>query len=439
MPESLVSLQPQLVSPLCGIVRDFRRIHKDPSEPLVPFIYRAELSDHLFQGKEGTDAIHCSGKGFSDEEARTSALGEAAERYGGSCQPRSGVLHRRRGDLDGASLDPRALVLYADEQYAHLPYSPYRDTTEIGWLPGRRWGDPEPVWVPAVSALLAYEVRHRDEYLCPLSSNGLAAGPSIEAAILSGLYEVVERDAFLSTWCHRLDATRVAPEAHPDPDVRALCASHARRGVRMELYRLRVDHPVHVFLGLGVQASGEGPAAVVGLGASLDPAQSARGALLEVAQVRPALRIRMRDEAEAMARMVEDPSLVRRLQDHDLLYASREMLPAFDVLRGSPSDDIDWSPFAAPDAASRLRFLAAYFSDAGSVLHHVDLTPPDLAALGIHVARAILPDFQPIHFGHAEQRLGGRRFFEMPARLGLAPPGTRRAARDLNPLPHPLS
>ena len=182
MPDSLAALEPVLVSPLCGVVRELRRIHKDPSEPLEPFIYRAELSNHLFQSGDDATALHCSGKGFSDEEARTSALGEALERYGGSCQPRDGIHVARRADLDGESLDPRALVLYADFQYPELPYARYEPQTEIGWVRGRRWGDDAAVWIPAVGVLLAYEVRQHGEYLCPLTSNGLAAGPTFDAA-----------------------------------------------------------------------------------------------------------------------------------------------------------------------------------------------------------------------------------------------------------------
>jgi hypothetical protein len=56
---------------------------------------------------------------------------------------------------------------------------------------------------------------------------------------------------------------------------------------------------------------------------------------------------------------------------------------------------------------------------------------------GVHVARAILPGFQPIHFGHGEPRLGGTRVFELPRKLGLRTDVT--GPRDINPLPHPLS
>jgi ribosomal protein S12 methylthiotransferase accessory factor len=51
--------------------------------------------------------------------------------------------------------------------------------------------------------------------------------------------------------------------------------------------------------------------------------------------------------------------------------------------------------------------------------------------------RVLATGLQPIHFGWGQERLGGRRLFELPFRLGFAP-GPRGEA-DLNPCPHPLA
>jgi ribosomal protein S12 methylthiotransferase accessory factor len=57
--------------------------------------------------------------------------------------------------------------------------------------------------------------------------------------------------------------------------------------------------------------------------------------------------------------------------------------------------------------------------------------------LGLHTVRVIIPGMQPIHFGHEHIRLGGKRLFEMPHRLGLK---SRIATpSDLNVNPHPLA
>jgi ribosomal protein S12 methylthiotransferase accessory factor len=55
----------------------------------------------------------------------------------------------------------------------------------------------------------------------------------------------------------------------------------------------------------------------------------------------------------------------------------------------------------------------------------------------VHVVRVIVPELQPVHFGHGLERLGGDRLFTLPQRLGFG--DGRRSESDLNPCPHPLA
>jgi ribosomal protein S12 methylthiotransferase accessory factor len=84
--------------------------------------------------------------------------------------------------------------------------------------------------------------------------------------------------------------------------------------------------------------------------------------------------------------------------------------------------------------------LSALLDDFAAKNHdlcYVNLTPPDMAALGLHTARAIVPEFQPIDFGWKERRLGGERLYALPQQLGLAP--CTLGLDMLNHAPHPLA
>jgi ribosomal protein S12 methylthiotransferase accessory factor len=428
-----------LVSPLCGIVKECKRIHKDYSEPLLPYIFRAELANSLFLKSDSSKtSLVASGKGFTPEAARTSALGEAVERYSGSCWQPSQIRYARRDELPGRSLDPRDLVLYAADQYPTLRYAAYRDETVLGWVWGRTLGADGAIWLPAIGIFMSYDAREHSEFICPITSNGLAAGESLEQALSKAALEVIERDAFMLCWMNRLPALRVDVGDHPDRDLRELCAAYRRRGVEIELYRLPVDHSVPVLMALAVDSRSPGPAVVVGLGAHLDAAEAARAAVLETAQVRPALRIRMRspEARERLKELLADPQRVTDLEDHDLLYASGRMQSAFDFVRTDAVEPGCWISDTC-DSAETLARLCAAMCTIGKEIHYVDLTPPDMALLGLHTVRAIIPDFQPIHFGAGEPRLGGSRLFEIPRTLGIRT--DRATVADLNPDPHPLS
>jgi ribosomal protein S12 methylthiotransferase accessory factor len=437
---SLRDAAPRLVSGHSGVVRSLRRVPKDPGEPLAPFVYRAELANHRFAASEDEPFTVCSGKGMTEQDARLGALGEACERYSAASWDRSLVRVGRRAELDGPSLDPRDLVLYADDQYADLPYAPWREASAIGWVEATDLLAGSGVLVPAIGVFLDYEVQDRREYLCPVTSNGLAAGATLAAAVLAAALEVIERDAFVISWLNRLPGRRIDPLTVPDSELVALVRAYRRRGVETELYELSTDLPVRVVAAVGVQLEGSGPSAVVGLGADLEGAAAARKAALEVGQVRPALQARLRDPAsqERLAALVAEPMRVTALDDHDLLYAHPAMLGALDLWRSLPAEPLVPDPRPVPAlAGDRLALLGHDLAERGTPLLYRDLTSAELGALGIHAARAILPGFQPIHFGAREARLGGSRLYQLPVRLGhRATPAT---AAELNPMPHPLA
>ena len=258
-----------------GLVRELRWNAKDASEPFRPHIFSALLSNHRFLNKEEKENRTASGKGMTMAEAQMSALGEALERYSGACWHTKEIIFRRRRELDGKSLDPRELVLFAPSQYADLRYSTYSDDTVFGWVPARSLVGDQLVFVPALAVFMNYEVQRAEEFIFPITSNGLAAGPTLAEAILRAAFEVLERDAAMITWLNRLPCTRVDPLSHPDPDVQEICRAYQRRGVHFELYLLPTDHPVKVFVAIAYQERGDdGPAAVVGLGADMEPRTS---------------------------------------------------------------------------------------------------------------------------------------------------------------------
>jgi len=428
-----------LVSRRTGIVSEFSVASRDTTEPHRPMVWRAKLANHAFAADPDDSHLYCSGKGFTTRDAWLSCIGEAAERYSAGRWSWDELTVAARAQLTTSSIDPRDLVLYRPEQYALLPYAPYEDETELTWIEGRSLVRDEAVWVPAIAALMEFTIRSEAEFLFPITSNGLAAGPTLRDAVVSAIYEVIERDAFLISWLNRLPARVLDAGTHPDPDVRDLASAYRRRGVRLALFLLPTDHPVSVVMGVAFQEGGfGGPAATVGLGAHLEPVAAARQAVLEVGQVRPAFRERIRDRDQArVAELVDDPTRVATMEDHSLLYADPAMVRAFDFLDG---DETPWDEAAdvggPPDNAA-LDQLIDHFASVGQDVAYVNLTSPDVERLGIHTARAVLPGFQPIWFGQQECRLAGRRLYDLPHRLGLQ--DTPSDPTSLNPLPHPLA
>jgi ribosomal protein S12 methylthiotransferase accessory factor len=319
-----------LVSPRVGIIRSLATVRSGIELPCPPVIYRAVLAHFDFQPATLLDRT-ASGKGETEEEAAMGAIGEAIERYCASHpDPERFVLATYAG-LKGRALDPKSCVLYSENQYASdgFPYNRFHEEATLAWMPALSLPTEEEILVPASLIYLNYPCRRPEEYIAAQTSNGLAAGHDLEAAILGGLYELVERDGFLIHWLNQLPGPRVDLSGL-DGLPRSIIAHFRRFGVEVCAFNLSVDIPIPVMMGLLIDRSGQGPAAVVGLGCHLEPAEALRKALMETCQVYAA------EIMKAKYGMNRNP------------------MPSFQDVR-QPEDHSSW--FSLPGALAELAFL----------------------------------------------------------------------------------
>jgi ribosomal protein S12 methylthiotransferase accessory factor len=210
-------------------------------------------------------------------------------------------------------------------------------------------------------------------------------------------------------------------------------------GIEVVVFDLTTDLPVYVMMAIAVDRGGARPAAVVGLGASLDPTFAVEKAVLEVCQARPgeATKYRLKPPQERL-RTFED---VRDVMDHSALFSMPHMLGELDfLLAPAPVGEVkleELPDHSTGSARGDVQLCVDALADVGSKVIYVDVTTPDVAPLGLRVIRTIATGLQPIHFGYGEERMGGRRVFELPMRLGYSPRPLTEA--DVNPCPHPLA
>lgn len=428
-------LSAQLVSPLTGIIRECGDLPPPKAKQASPHFCWARLST---DNNVATEGAYGFGKGLTRKQGRESAIGEALETYAGSARHVLKITYAKRQNIDPHGIDPRDLVLYSAEQHRTGRFASYSEDAVLGWVTARSLLSSRPVNVPAIAVFLDYAAQSAGELILPPSSNGLATGRSMSEAILSALYEVLERDAFLITWLNRLPARRIDHATHPNPRLRSLCRAMGRQGVDIQLLLLPADHSCHIFAAVGRRNDGALPAIAVGLGADVTAARSAQKAILEMAQNFAGLiaSLRRPSTRRRMHELAEDPRRVASMEDHGLLYASHEAVGAFDFLLDRHVESFSWRRPRQWSNARILRLLVREISALGSDVYYVNMTPVDLSQLGLACVRVIVPHFQPMHFGANGARLGGRRLFDLPTRLGLGK--DPRHLSEISSIPHPL-
>ena len=323
----------RLVDSRFGLVRQFERETEAIAHPMT-FAAFAGRSDAR-QLEIGVGRTGCQAND------RDVAMLEALERFS-SFQPRGSVARvtARFRDIEHIAVDPRRFVLPDAGQHCEPGYRLANFAIDTPY----DWG-----W--------AYSLRRRAQVLVPLqlayydmphghlalenqfvleTSNGCALGSSFEEAALFGLFEVLERDAYFTTWYGRVVPERIRTETIDDLYAAGMIARLEEAGFEVAILDIGVGFPITALAVLAIDARADAPvASLLSTGAHLDPVRALRGALVEVCtrvQHRPAHIVA--ESRERAASMLRDSSLVRTMDDHSTLYSHRDSLERLEFLIG---------------------------------------------------------------------------------------------------------
>ncbi|MEO7194482.1 MAG: TOMM precursor leader peptide-binding protein, partial [Pseudonocardiaceae bacterium] len=444
------------VRPLSGAADRDRLLTRyvDTHSGVVSRLVKA--SDSTFPGamaligvRQSLSGANGSGRTLTAQAAEITAVTEALERYGGlaPCGKRTVVRGSYRQLADRA-LDPTSLGLHSEEQYA-LPgyhYQRYHHDLTLNWVWGYSFAQRRPLLVPERYAYYGIsQGEPADRSFVSENSNGCALGGCLEEAILYGLLEVAERDAFLLTWYARLPVPRV--------EVASL------RGHPLALIIERIEHTtghtIHIFnttleqripcvwvMAVDERDRPEVPKVVCGAGAHLDPGRALEGALLELArQVQHATR-KYQDDRDRILAMVADPVNVREMADHAPLYYAPEAFERLSFLLDTPrrqtfAEMCRERHVPSADLSADVHEAIGRYLDTGLDVIAVDQTGPEHEAERFACAKVIVPGALPMVFGYRHQRIHGfDRLYRIGHQLGYHPRPLTHA--ELNPHPHPF-
>jgi ribosomal protein S12 methylthiotransferase accessory factor len=328
------------------------------------------------------------------------ALGEGYERYCAGVYRESDFTTAAAADLPTA-LSPAEFVrpgAWVAETDA--------DGDERPWVPGESLATGDAVYLPA--ELVHYPPPERR--IRPAVTTGLGLGNSTVEALLSGLYEVVERDATTIAWYSSYDPLGLAVE---DDTYRELAARAGAEGLDVTALLLTQDVDVPV-VAVAVRRETY-PKLALGTAAHLDPARAARNALAEAVQNFVELREMGPEGATesegAIGRYAQDPSPVEAFVSPD------SRVPAASV-----------GPETVPDGLPHLEALHERVTDADLHPYAARTTTRDVARLGFEAVRVVVPSAQPLFFQGA---YFGERARTVPDSLGFEPDHDR----DRHPYP----
>ncbi|WP_181774180.1 TOMM precursor leader peptide-binding protein [Amycolatopsis pittospori] len=349
------------------------------------------------------------------------------------------------------AVDPASLGL-PDPEFTGLSdaCTPYRPDLPISWVHGWSMTRDRALAVPEHFVYYGVPARPETPRVLVGNSNGNGLGNSPEEAALAGLLEVVERDAFLMAWYANAPLRRIAP---PEGDDLAghLADDLARIGYELLLFDATTEFGIPVVLSLARQRSELSPLPQVyfSAGAHPDPLVALRSAIVETAVGAFRRADRAAPDAEErhrLERMLEDPTLVRRLDDHIDLHRLPSARKLHEFLLSDPSvsnplpyqEVLPEAPEPETDLTRVLTGLVDRLAAYGLDTVVVDQTDDWSRGMGLHAVKVVVPGTLRLTFGHLLRATANTpRLLTVPRLLGRT--SADLALADLPRHPHPFN
>lgn len=287
------------------------------------------------------------------------------------------------------------------------------------------------------SAVIDYHSSQRaaGESLLESTPSGAASGLSWEAACVSAMMEVIERDTVMTAWARQLILDALVPGTPssggwltPQLTFTVKCLEQMGRSVRFARCRTGVDG-VDVYIAMVV--SGNELQCGFGAKASTSPAAGVLGSLYEAIQLFDVL-----DLAQSWTEVpvVEQPrNDEERARYWSFPHAAAVLRSWFDTFQ--PISEVLTE--SEPTGASELARLMA--TDAGGSISVANLTqrlPEPARRIGWHAVKAIASNYQLLRINETRQDTWNRaRLAGTEQRTGYA---STVESEAVFPIPHPL-
>lgn len=413
-------------------------------------------SAHLSAAAETTTG---TGVTFRPEQSKVVSVLEVIERYAG-LRPRSKrtvvqASYRQLIQQGEQVLDPTTLGLHSPEQYEQSAQNhasrhlvPYHHDLVCHWVWCYSFQKQSPMLIPEHCAYYGVPASEENPVFVFDISNGCALGNCLEEALFHGILEVVERDAFLLMWYARLQVPRLDLRTVADPTIRVLIEHlEYHSGYTIQAFNITLDHalPCLCLLGVDEQNRDGKPKAFVAAGSHPHPEQALLKALREFAMfVAFPRQLDQQSRAQALE-MLADANLVRKMDQHPLVYYLPEAFERLDFLYHTPRQqtfqeaflDFYQNPPERMDLRDDLECLTATYLQRGMDVLMVDQTAPEHRPCGLRCVKVLMPGMLPMTFGQQNRRIiGFERLHQLPFTLGYQDHPLTEA--EINPHPHPF-
>ncbi len=426
-PETTYETYQHFISPITGIVNYLRPAQQNKLPHIAVYEAQHNFANPDFQGigflirgARRTSA----GKGKSEQQAKTSCLCEAIERYSGAFHGDEIRKKSSYAQLKNDAIHPSSCLLFSENQYRnrnsrnrnsnsfHYIPSPFDEEKRVEWTPIWSLTESRFKWIPTPLCYFSYPFRNEKEKFWAAGSSGCASGNTKEEAILHGFFELVERDHAAIWWYSRLQRPGVDLESFEDPYIVQLISYYASCGREVWALDLTMDFQIPVFISLSRSINSEKEQILFGFGSHFDPKIALLRALTEMNQTFGYIF----KEGKVIERSLQGWLNSATIKDQSYLCPD---------LSKPHKNYRDYTRLDRSDLKEDILTCQKIIAEKTMEMFVLDQTRPEV---GLPVVKVFVPGLRPYW-----NRYGKGRLYDVPIQLGLLE--KKMQEKDLNPFP----
>ncbi|WP_194847305.1 YcaO-like family protein [Candidatus Neptunochlamydia vexilliferae] len=371
--------------------------------------------------------------------ALAKALGEAVERYCSAIYRKKDLplTSVRKASFKCAS--PELWDLYTEEQFEQesFPFVPFNEDTIVRWTPAFDLVKGFMIYIPAQSVYVPYYAFSQEDperLLGQSISTGLACHETFIKGAISGICEVVERDALMITWQAGISPPKIDLTTIPQHLKNLVKISKGLTGM-IDIFDITLDNGIPTFLSAYRSSLKTETAFCMAAATAPAPEEALRKSLEELVHTRRYSQILFQTHPPLSQETIETKN-IRSKEEHLRFWADHGNMDKASFLFQSEvcRSFCDVPSIATGQDHKDLIALVKAISKTGHTVFIADITSPDIQNLGLYVIRAVIPGYQPLQMGHSYRALGGSRLWTVPQKMGYR--GIKKETGDID-LPHP--
>ena len=232
--------------------------------------------------EDGAISIY-GGKGISKDHAKASAMMEGFERYSAEKQETDKTTIATINEISqkGEYIDPKSLNLPSKYEKEDISSIPLEWSLANDLITGHKY------YIPSNAVFHPYNQENNLNSLFKSNTNGLASGNVIDEAILHGIFEVIERDAWSIFELTHKNYSQINLDSIKSKLINKTLEKFESNGIKIKLMDFTADIKIPTIAASADDTiTKDAGLLTLGMGTHLDPEIAILRALTEVAQSR---------------------------------------------------------------------------------------------------------------------------------------------------------